>query len=77
MIISVYFECCDSDVDWHSTEWYLRGCTYVIISMCLLCITEIILFYVVLAPLFWRRIMLMLIYFIACTCIHIPMSVCK
>ena len=41
MFTSVYFECCDSDVDWRSSEWYLRGCTYVI-SMCLLCITEII-----------------------------------
>jgi len=43
VFVSVYFECCDSDVDWYSSEWYLRGCTYVI-SMCLLCITEIIFF---------------------------------
>lgn len=44
MIISLYFEYCDSAVDWHSNELYLRGHTFVIISMCLLCITEIILY---------------------------------
>jgi len=34
-------------------------------------------FFVLVAQLFWRSIMLTLIYFVTCTCVHIPMSVCK